>query len=781
MQSKMQDSNLVVLSDKQEYSQPDSVKRSCSEAYTLLDAFSPSAATASQTLRATLGALERASALLQSADRLLIRSLVWLLAAILACASLFSSPAPVWAKPFKSDRTEVQLIGEVKTIQPGTPFWVGLQFKTRPGWHTYWRNPGDSGSPTRVDWTLPSRFKAGELVYPYPERFPIGPLMNFGYKGENLLLTEITPPANLPTARPVTLKAAASWLVCEVECIPEDATFTLTLPVTSDAPTVDSTVADAFAKTRQAVPQPSPWNVTFQQEQNDLVLRVDAPKLQAGRIEQASFFPDRDGVIANAAAQSVGFDDKGLTLRVARGQQAMPDKVEGVLVLREKLEGQTTTQAIAIAAQPAKASAATSPASAPATAQSLWQTLLLALVGGIVLNLMPCVFPVLSLKALGIAHKAQQSAQQARLHGIAFTAGVLASFAALVSVLLVLRGLGQQIGWGFQLQSPAFVLVMVYVLFAVGLNLSGVFVVGASIMGLGQGLASKSGYVGEFFTGVLATVMATPCTAPFMATAVSVALTQPAPLAIAIFLTLGLGLALPYLIISFTPALRRYLPKPGAWMETFQQLLAFPIYAAVAWLLWVLTLQAGTDGLAVALAGLIAIAFAAWLYQKTQTSRQFWRRVCLVGSLSTLVLALTLTPLVGTSPKPSSQATNPSTNSGLAWQPYTSEQLETLRQSGQPVFVNFTAAWCVTCLMNERVALSQPEVIAAFKQTGVALVKADWTNRDTTITEALSKFGRSGVPLYVLYPRGLDRGEPVVLPQVLAPAIVQDALKQVSS
>lgn len=735
----MQDRNLVILSNKQQYSH---------------------------------------------SNRILSRLVIWLLAGILACGAFCGLPKPVWAKPFKSDRTEVHLISEVKTIQPGTPFWVGLQFKPRPGWHTYWRNPGDSGAPTRIDWTLPNGFKAGDLVYPYPERLPIGPLMNFGYKDENLLLTELIPPANLPTQQPVTLQANASWLVCEVECVPEDATFTLTLPVTPDTPTVDSTWVDAFAKTRQALPQPSPWTVTFQQEQDNLVLRVNAPQLQTGQIEQVSFFPDRDGVISNAAEQIVAFDNKGLTLQVAQGSQVASDKIEGVLVVREKLDSQTTTQAFAITAQSTATSATTSPASAPATV-NLWNTLLLALLGGIVLNLMPCVFPVLSLKALGIAQKAQQSTREARMHGLAFTAGVLASFAAVVGVLLVLRGLGQQVGWGFHLQSPAFVLVMAYVLFAVGLNLSGVFVVGASIMGLGQGLASKSGYVGEFFTGVLATVMATPCTAPFMATAVSVALTQSAPVAIAIFLTLGFGLALPYLVISFTPAVRRYLPKPGAWMETFQQLLAFPIYGAVAWLLWVLTLQAGTDGLGVALAGLLAIAFAAWLYHKTQTSRQFWRRVCWVGSLSTLVLAITLTPLVGNSPAPTSQATNSGTTnpskSGLAWQPYTSEQLETLRQSNQPVFVNFSAAWCVTCLMNERVALSQPEVISAFQQKGVALVKADWTNRDTAITEALSKFGRSGVPLYVLYPRGINQGEPIILPQVLAPATVQDALKQVSS
>lgn len=714
-------------------------------------------------------------------DRIPHRVTVWLLAGFLICASFCWSPA-AWAGPFKSDRTEVQLVSEVKTIQPNTPFWVGLQFKMRPGWHTYWRNPGDSGSPTRIDWTLPKAFKAGNLEYPYPQRLPIGPLMNFGYKDENLLLTQITPPANLPLRGSVTLKAKASWLVCQVECIPEDAIFTLTLPVSKNAPAIDSTKTEAFAKTRRSLSMPSPWPTTFGREQNNLVLRLKAPLLQAGQIEQVSFFPYQDGAIANAANQTVTFDANGLTLRVEAGYQTTSDKIEGVLVLQEKLNEQTTTQAFTIKAQ---AEAATKANPSIAVQPNLWQTLLLALLGGIVLNLMPCVFPVLSLKALGIVQKAQQSPQQARLHGIAFTAGVLLSFTAVAGVLLVLRSLGQQIGWGFQLQSPVFVLVMAYVLFAVGLNLSGAFVVGASIMGLGQGLASKSGYVGEFFTGVLATVMATPCTAPFMATAVSVALTRSVPEAIAIFATLGFGLALPYLAISFTPGVRRVLPKPGAWMESFQQLLAFPIYAAVAWLLWVLTLQTGTDGLAVALAGIILIAFAAWLYHKTQTTRQIWRQVYLVGSLAAIAGALTLTLSVGNAPSPSSIATptqkGSSPKQGLAWQPYAPERLDALRQSGQPVFVNFTAAWCVTCLVNERVALSVPEVIAAFQDKGVALVKADWTNRAPSIAQALNEFGRSGVPLYLLYPRGLEGGFPAILPQILTPDIVRDALKQVSS
>ena len=311
---------------------------------------------------------------------------------------------------------------------------------------------------------------------------------------------------------------------------------------------------------------------------------------------------------------------------------------------------------------------------------------------------------------------------------------------------------------------------MAYVLFAVGLSLSNVFVVGASLMGIGQGLAARSGYTGEFFTGVFATVMATPCTAPFMATAIGVALTQSAPIAIAIFATLGFGLALPYLILSFTPALRRRLPKPGAWMESFQQLLAFPMYAAAAWLVWVLTQQTGTNGLAAVLTGIILISFAAWLHQKTGTLRHLQRRLGLLGALVALGAAITLASLVGSAPATIVQMES----SGLAWEPYAVERLADLRSSGKPVFVNFTASWCISCMVNERVALNQSEVIAKFQEKGVTLLKADWTNRNSKITKALDTFGRSGVPLYLLYPPG--KAEPIMLPQVLTPFVVQQTL-----
>ncbi|MCS6812459.1 MAG: protein-disulfide reductase DsbD family protein [Cyanobacteria bacterium] len=709
----------------------------------------------------------------QIAAKRVSRWLIGLAIALLLWIGLGWGDSAVWANPSAPEnRVQASLVSEVTSIQPGTSMWVALHLKIREGWHVYWQNPGDSGAAPIVRWSLPEGFRAGELVYPYPERLPVPPLMNFGYKDEVYYLVKITPAANVPTGQSVTLRAEGEILVCKVECVPEPKSVSLTLPVTAEPPAQDPAMAAAFTRVRQALPQPSPWSVSFAVEETTLRLRVAVTNLSKGQVRAVEFFPYQDGVMENAADQAWTIDSDGLTLTVKRGYRDDLTTVDGVLVLQEQLDGQTITQAFDIRAVPGGGTATSSTSLA-----LIGKTLLLALLGGVVLNLMPCVFPVLSLKALTIAQQAQRSPRQARIGGLAFTAGVLVSFALLAAALLLLRSLGQQVGWGFQLQSPGFVLIMAYVLFAVGLSLSGAFTIGASIMGLGSGLTARPGYSGEFFTGMLTTVMATPCTAPFMATAVSVALVQPPGVAIAVLLVLGLGLALPYLLISITPAVRRWLPKPGAWMEVLQQFLAFPIYGAAAWLVWVLTQQTGTNGLAIALTGLVLISFAAWLHQKTQLSRQVWRRVGMVGSLATLVLAVTLTPLVNQNAVPPDQRN--ATPQVSAWQPYSAQQVASLQQSNQPVFFNFTAAWCVTCLVNDRVALSQPEVIAAFQAKGVRLIKADWTNRDPDITQALSRYGHSGVPLYVLYPSGLSQGRFQILPKMLTPAIVQEALATV--
>lgn len=694
---------------------------------------------------------------------MLKRWLVWVIVAFLHLPIAVLNTPPAWANPVQ--QVQAQLVSEVQSIQPSTPFWVGLHFKIRRGWHTYWRNPGDSGSAPTLKWILPDGFTAGELVYPYPKRLPAGPLMNFGYEGTVTMLTQVTPPKELAATKPIQLQAQADWLVCQVDCIPEEANLSLTLPVASNSPVLDSKWANVFEQTRLALPKTSPWEAKVNASGETLVLRVKTPQLQANQVQQVEFFPDEDGIITNAAPQQTSFEADGLVLKLQRGNGGEFDSMSGVLVLQEQLDRQSVAQAFTIQA-PVDWQTATA-TSSPTSSLPLWQVLLLALAGGMILNLMPCVFPILSLKAFTIVQRSTASLKQVRLGAIAFTAGVLVSFAIVAGTLLILRGFGQQIGWGFQLQSPVFVTLMAYLMFAVGLSLSGVFVFGASLMGMGQKVTHRSGYLGEFFTGIFATVVATPCTAPFMATAIGVALTQPALIAVAIFELLGLGLALPYIALSFIPAVQRTLPKPGVWMETFAQLLAFPMYAATAWLIWVLTQQTGTTGLAIASAGLVLIAFAAWLHQKTRLVSQWRRRLGTIAALAVVGFALTLTQLPTSAPLTQSQ--------GLTWQPYSAETLVSMRQSGKPVFVNFTAAWCITCLVNEQVAFNQPETIAAFQSKKVVLLKADWTNRNPAITKSLASFGRSGVPLYVLYPA--SNTEPIILPQVLSPAGVQNVIK----
>jgi thiol:disulfide interchange protein len=702
---------------------------------------------------------------------LLARITIKLITLLLCFLTLLTPVA--WANPVKTPHVQAQLVSEVNTIQPGQPFWVGLHFQIKQGWHTYWKNPGDSGAAPTITWTLPTGFSAGELVYPYPKRLPFSGLMNFGYEDEVMMLSQITTPANLSRNKPIQLNARIDWLVCEKECIPENGTFRLTLATATTTPTINTEWAKQFEKTRASIPQDSPWQSHAYLNGETLVLKVKVGQLQAGQIEEVAFFPYEDGIINNAAPQKASFDKDGLTLQLERGNRNDVNQVSGVLVLQEALDGQTANQSFAIATP---VETATTTQATNTTPLPVWQVLGLALLGGIFLNLMPCVFPILSLKALNIFQKSSFSTQEVRFRGIVFTAGVLASFIVLATILLLLRSLGQQIGWGFQLQSPVFVTIMAYLMFAVGLSLSGVFIFGASLMGLGQNLAGRSGYVGEFFTGVFATVVATPCTAPFMATAIGVALTQTPIIALAIFILLGFGLALPYLLISFLPGLQKILPKPGAWMETFAQVLAFPMYAATAWLIWVLSQQAGSNGVAAALFGLVFIGFAAWLHQKTHILSGWRRRIGSIAALVVVGFALTLAQLPSTvNPNLANFDNQQASPNSLNWQPYTPEKLTQLRESGKPVFVNFSAAWCITCLVNERVALNQPDTIAAFQAKNIILLKGDWTNRNNTITQALAAFGRSGVPLYLLYTANSDT--PQILPQILSPQEVQNKVK----
>jgi thiol:disulfide interchange protein len=700
----------------------------------------------------------------------------WELAAALLVASLIGSgvpesafavsPARVAAPKGTPPRVTVSLVSDIVTLEPGSTFWVGLRQRIAPGWHTYWINPGDSGEPPNIEWSLPAGFTAGPIVWPAPERVPVTPFMSYGYTHEVVLPIQITAPGHLDVGTPVTLRGHVSWLVCERICIPEEADVALTLPVGEGkaAPAPTALVEQA----RRTVPALSPWPATLSATPETVTIKVAAPGLAVDRIVEAAFFPMRWGVIDHAAPQTVSIDRRGITLHTARGllPEATATDVDGVLMIKERLDQGTVSQAFTIRAAVGK------PSTAGSASLTLLAALGLALAGGLILNLMPCVLPVLSVKAVALVAHAHTSAAVIRRHGIAYTAGVLVSFAALAAVLIALRAGGAEIGWGFQLQSPLVVTTLAYLLFALALSLSGLLVIGTRLTGIGHGLASRPGYAGSFFTGTLATIAATPCTAPFMGVAIGFALTQPPMEALAVFEALGLGLALPFLALSLVPAWRRLLPKPGRWMERLRQILALPLYASVAWLVWVVSRQAGLEGAALVLAGLVLIGVAAWLHHGTRLASPRWRRAAVAVSLGCVAAAVAIGPLAASS---ASSATTVAAPSGARWEPFTPERLAELRARGVPVFVNATAAWCITCLVNERVALHSPAVAEAFTKQGVVYLKADWTNKSPQIAAFLESFGRSGVPLYVVY--GRNSRQPQLLPQILSERTLIEAVE----
>jgi thiol:disulfide interchange protein/DsbC/DsbD-like thiol-disulfide interchange protein len=701
------------------------------------------------------GAIEPSMRIIAIFPRTCVFAVVALLAATGARAQ--GPPAP-------ADLVQAELIAETATVAGGATLWVDLHLTIKRGWHIYWRNPGDSGLPTTLDWDLPSGFSSGPMRWPVPEHFVQNGIGNYGYAGRADLLVQISAPNQLPTGQVIPLAAQASWLACADICIPGGAKLSLSLPVTAKPGSADPSVSGLFATARSKLPVPAPFETRFEERGGDFRLMVPADALKGLHDSTAAFFPINPSVIDAAAEPRLYRRDNGLELVLPKipAANAAPATLDGVLSLRGT-DG--SERAFDVSANPSPP--------APAAARILWwQALLLAFLGGVVLNAMPCVFPILSLKLLSLAQHAHGHCSQQVIHGFAYTAGVMASFAALGAVLIMLRAGGSAVGWGFQLQSPVFVAVLAYLLFAMGLSLSGVAGFGALLAGIGGRSAARSGVGGTFFTGVLATIVATPCTAPFMGAAVGFALIAPTLVAFGIFLALGLGLAAPFLLVSVCPGWRRGLPRPGAWMETIKQLLAFPLYGTVAWLLWVLIQEVGPGDALGALFGLVLVAFAVWVWGQTRLAAALGRRLGAglagVGAVGALLLATSLSAVSGGAAPATGGA-----QQGLSYEPFTEQRLAALEDQGKPIFVDLTAAWCITCLVNERVALDSEAVRQAFAERGVVALKGDWTNQNPEITEFLQRFGRSGVPLYLLY-RG--NSEPVVLPQILTAGTVLDAL-----
>lgn len=649
--------------------------------------------------------------------------------------------AELTSEPVKNEVATATLLGQSETIAPYSEYWVAVKLDMPPDWHTYWINPGDTGLAASVTpQGLPDGISLSSIYWPIPQRFEVAGLINYGYHDEVLLLMQLQLSNEKISSVPLTVKA--DWLVCKDICIPESATLSLEIPVGAE-----SQASERFAKAVKALPLPMKNPGRYNFDQSNFWIEAPIQGQYADTIAEL-FFPGE--TIVSTARPAVIPGNDTIVYLFERGAEPHKDGVDTVIV---KNEGNGTTFSSSHDPQFARPTPPPTAPVAPRDNLTLPLALLLALLGGLVLNLMPCVLPVLSLKVLGLVKKAGISRRAAATQGLAYTGGILVSFLAVAGALIALQQGGTALGWGYQLQSPVFVLGLAAIMFGVGLNLSGVFTVPGVLGTLGQKTAAQETAFGSFMTGVLATLVATPCTAPFMASAIGFALTLPPAAALAVFAALGLGLALPYLLVSLFPALRTWLPKPGAWMESFKQFLAFPMYATAAWLLWVLSTQTGPDALAVGLALLLLIGLLAWWSQHATTRP---RKLALMLTLF-LLGGLMLLNVRGMSEPPAVLASSES-------EKFSIERLDALRASGKPVFVNATANWCITCKVNERLALSRDSVQAHFRDAGITVLVADWTNRDPAIGEYLASFGRSGVPTYVYYP---PQGEPVLLPQLL--------------
>jgi thiol:disulfide interchange protein DsbD len=733
----------------------------------------------------------------------LIFALIFLLAAGL--------PALAVSNSADGPHVHVQLVVPASAINRGASADAGLYFKIDPGWHVYWKNAGDAGEPPHMKWTLPEGVTAGPLQFPAPKRLPLGPLMDFGYEDEVLFPFKVNV---ADAAKPgwAILHAKVDWLVCQASCIPGKAELEVArgIAARSAKSVFVSQDRDLFKRLSGRLPKPLPADVkaVFQATKDGFELSVTTGRKES----EAAFFPADQDIIDNPAPQAITPSPKGLVLNLKKDANLTvnPAELKGVLELsngrayeiaatpgsaataqvQAAAAGPVATIPVAPASRPSAPPTAavivSSPASSTTTATSapaplpaapkpfsgsgLLRATGLAFLGGLLLNLMPCVFPVLFLKGLSLVNSGSEERHRLRAHGLVYTAGILVSFWALVAVLLALRAAGSTLGWGFQFQSPVFLTLMAGLLFFLGLSLAGQFEIGLTLTSAGGSLATKQGYSGSFFTGVLAVVVATPCTAPFMGAALGYALAQSAAVTFAVFTALALGLAAPYVALTLQPAWTRLLPKPGVWMEVLKQAVAVPIFVTVIFLAWVLTRGYGADLLFALLAIFLLLGIAGWFLGRWPARR--WASavaaLIILGAVAVSVFA------PGKLAGAAESAATIQTQGG--WQPWSTEAVSRYQAQGRPVMVDFTASWCLSCQVNERVALEQPSVQKAFQEGNVALLKADWTRGDAAITQTLAALGRSGVPAYALYAPG--QAQPQMLPEALTPGIVIDAVEK---
>lgn len=688
--------------------------------------------------------------------------------------------------------SSVRGIAELGAIKPGDNITIATEVTLAPHWHVYWRNPGDSGLPIAVNWKLPEGFEISEINWPVPDKISYDILVNYGFYDKAMLLQTLTVPDTLPEGK-ITLTAHIDTLICHDICVPESADIVINL---NDPENLDTDNSELIKQAQTKLPTKINGHFSYENTNEELKFSFspeDRTLLSTATVDNTEFFPYDLGILHYIAPTNVEIDGGKVNISYKLGDQPLNDDklIKGLLVIKgnigenigyeiEAISSDAPTKPVAVnkanstdAAQEASEPANDKP---PKSAFSQWMNALsLALFGGIILNLMPCVFPVLSIKALSLVKMKDEDNSLARMHGLSYTLGVILSFIAIAAVLIILKEAGSAIGWGFQLQSPLVVGLLAYLLFTIGLNLIGFFEINLSFGGIGNSLTQKQSLSGSFFTGTLATIVATPCTAPFMGAAMGFALTQPTFVGISVFAMLGFGLALPYLLLSFIPQARIFLPKPGAWMNTFKQFLAFPMFASAIWLIWVLSKQAGTYGVFIALLGLLAIAFGVWLSRLK--GRGIGKIIANIAMIATALLVVH--SLSSLNSATNSQQTAQTHSFGST---YTKEALSSLLEQDEPVFVEMTAAWCITCKVNQAAVINTGFTKNLFKEERVQFLIGDWTNKNAEVTEYLNLFERDGVPLYVYYgerdPITGNRPEAKILPQILTTGALEKAIKK---
>ncbi|WP_180683105.1 protein-disulfide reductase DsbD family protein [Tepidicella baoligensis] len=711
----------------------------------------------------------------------------------LALAGGVQAQGATVSPPVQSEFSRAELLVHAPNgVTPGQPLWLGLQITHAPDWHTYWKNPGDSGLPTELEWQLPAGITPGDIEWPTPRKFPLGDLANYGYDGTVLLPIPLRVGADFQ-GQTLQAEVLASWLICRKECVPEEAHFQVRIP----AQLSTAAHAAAFEAAWSAVPiEQAPGNSRLHVTSDGLevVLTGLPPEWRTRPLE---LFPEKAGLIEPGAAWQQRWDNGvwHATIPLSRFRADSPDTVALVVApanppgtgpglrgvrmevpvpdgwppVAQAGSGASAALQAALAENAARAAAATGPST---TTLTLWAALLGALVGGMILNLMPCVFPILAIKVLAFSQQGNNHGAH-RVGGLAYTAGVVLSFIALGGLLLALRAAGEQLGWGFQLQNPVVVASLAVLFTVIGLNLAGLFEFGHILPSSVASLQARNPTADAFLTGVLATAVASPCTAPFMGASLGLAIALPTGQALAVFAVLGLGMALPYLLASWVPAIARALPRPGPWMETFRQLMAFPMFATVVWLLWVLGQQSGIDGAAALLMLLVVLALLIWALNRGGKVRT------VLGPLSLLGLAWLLWAIGPTVTRLQDSVASfaPTSIEGVAWEAWSPQREADLLAQGRPVFVDYTAAWCVTCQYNKRTVLNHPDVLQTFADKRVVLLRADWTRRDPVISASLAALGRSGIPVYVLHGPGRT---PLILSEILTVEEVRSAVQQLS-